>query len=133
MNKLKTKKVLIISIAILIGGLAIYGFLSPGQVRLPGAIITLTPTPAPTSAAQQIIVANPQRDYEIAHEPLEDLYIISILKDDFDSIRKIAEQDLMTRLNLTPETACDTKVIISAPFYASPDKQQVYNKFSFCP
>jgi hypothetical protein len=133
MNKINPKKAFLISALIIVGGLAVYGLLSPDQIRLPDAVTTSTQAPAPTSAAQQIIAANPQRDYEIAYEPLENLYIISILKSDFEGIRKIAEQDLLTKLNLTQDTACDTKVIISAPFYASPDKQQVYNKFSFCP
>jgi hypothetical protein len=130
------RKKYLITIGILVVlGLAIYG--ATGQTsKTSQKTVGATPTstlPKVTFAPQRAIVPDTKSNYTIVFDPNYQTYTISVLNTPFDKIRAQAEGDLIKKLNLTPEAACQqVKVHIGSPYYVNPDPTLSYDTFSFC-
>lgn len=86
------------------------------------------------SVGQQIgdtlIVSNVE--YNITYYPLDEAFLIVILRWPFDEIREKAEQDFLESLTISKEQACKLAVYITTPRYANPEYAGNNWRLSWC-
>ena len=131
------KRIIIIVVIVVLSGLAIFGLIGNDKTSPESSLPIPTIAPfVPGSAeyiAQKEIVKDPQKEFTIVYDPNSDLYIISILNKPFDTIRLLAEQELVKSLKISEQDACKLKVSIGSPHFANPEQTETFTTFSFCP
>lgn len=71
-------------------------------------------------------------EYTITYYPLDNAFLIVILRWPFEEIREKAEQDFLESLSLTKNQACKLAVYITTPRYANPGYEGKNWPLSFC-